>query len=199
MVGTAVTLAAAAAEREAEHLQLQACNSIESSRGGTWVSRRLSDPRWREVSNPGRYPNDNTWSVELMKGNEVLFSHLMAGYVQGQVPQALHHMTAFMDASGNAEAHLDGLCGGYLVSLGLTASFFFPCRALPQTSENISPPDSLSQPKQSRCTQNSFANASPLAGRSAPLLSRSHAGISSTSLASVAFTKLGGSKGGGSG
>jgi len=36
------------------------------------------------VSNPSVYPQDNTWSIEAKKDLEVLFSHVITGYMEGQ-------------------------------------------------------------------------------------------------------------------
>merc|ERR1712194_172688 len=37
------------------------------------------------VSNPSVYPHDNTWSIIVKKDIDIEFSHVMTGYVEGQV------------------------------------------------------------------------------------------------------------------
>jgi len=37
-----------------------------------------------EVSNPGSYPNDNTWGLTVYKDIDVVYTHFTAGYIEGQ-------------------------------------------------------------------------------------------------------------------
>jgi hypothetical protein len=46
------------------------------------IEARLYNIRF-EVSNPSIYPHDNTWSIVAMRNNEAMFSHVVAGYVEG--------------------------------------------------------------------------------------------------------------------
>jgi hypothetical protein len=48
------------------------------------IEDRLYNIRF-EVSNPSVYPHDNTWSVIVMRNVEIMFSHVLTGYVEGTV------------------------------------------------------------------------------------------------------------------
>merc|ERR1719277_545711 len=66
-----------------------------------------------EVINPVVYPHDNTWSVFAKKNIDIEFSHVLTGYVQGQV-SPFDLTIAGQSIVGGAGPRLGGAGGGEL-------------------------------------------------------------------------------------
>eukprot|EP00927_Polykrikos_kofoidii_P039777 TRINITY_DN34085_c0_g1_i1.p1 TRINITY_DN34085_c0_g1~~TRINITY_DN34085_c0_g1_i1.p1 ORF type:complete len:1924 (-),score=275.54 TRINITY_DN34085_c0_g1_i1:157-5412(-) len=73
-----------------------------------------------EVSNPGSYPTDNTWSFRVMKDIEIEYVHVFAGYVSGQ--QSPFEVFTGPGVVGGARPRRGVVCAALLA----TVPFFVP-------------------------------------------------------------------------